>query len=380
MPSWLNYWQSYSSAALLILISFLVVNFLTALILKFPQNKKTLPTIRQRDVHTVQKPRIGGLAMWFSIGIILLVLMFSGGLFGSGHALDFGGRHIWGIDSAVIGILLGMVVVLLFGFWDDLRNLSPIKQILGQVLAGVALVFSGVTVDYIRIPTGGIINFNTLTLDLPTIFGIEPVSILSAIFIIIWVVLMINVINLFDGLDGLASSISATAALVLFFVSMRVGFIGTASLSLIIVGVAGGFLIWNWYPSKIFMGSVGSQLLGFLLATVAIISGGKVATAVLVLGMPILDAIAVTIRRISAGVSPFKADQRHLHHRMLKIGIPTPWVVIILNAVSIVFGVMAIQTQEASKKGILTLAMVGCMLVFILLTYLLERRAIKRVR
>lgn len=186
--------------------------------------------------------------------------------------------------------------------------------------------------------------------------------------------------NWFDGLDGLAGSVGLTAALALFFVSLRVDFYPTAVLSLIIAGAAAGFLPWNWHPSRIFMGSVGSMILGFLLGVTAIISGGKVATTILVLGIPILDALIVITRRLKAGQSPFIADQRHLHHRLLKIGLPVPWIVVLINSISIIFAILAVRSQGANTKGILTLILIVAMALFIIATYILERRADKGVR
>jgi len=112
-----------------------------------------------------------------------------------------------------------------------------------------------------------------------------------------------------------------------------------------------------------------------LLAVIAIISGGKVATAVLVLGVPLIDSIVVVGSRLRAGVSPFQADQRHLHHRLLHLGLKPPQIALLVAGVSTFFGVMALRTQTASGKGILTLALTLVIFLLIGLTYILEKRA-----
>jgi UDP-GlcNAc:undecaprenyl-phosphate GlcNAc-1-phosphate transferase len=226
------------------------------------------------------------------------------------------------------------------------------------------LVAAGVTVPFLRLPFESQVHL---------------AGAWSGVFTVVWVMLMINVMNWFDGLDGLAGSIALTASVTLFLLSLQLNLMGTATLSLLLFGVSAGFLVWNWYPSKLFMGTVGSQLLGFLLAVIAIISGGKVATAVLVMGIPVLDAIVVVGRRLRAHQSPFIADQRHLHHRLLKIGLPVPWVVIFINAVALVFGLLAVRSPESTAKGTLGLILIACMTVFILITYALELRVKKKV-
>lgn len=316
--------------------------------------------------------------MWLAVVISLVFL--ATGMFDA-TLTQFGGGVIAGLDRALWGILLGMSVLLVFGLWDDMRGLRPGAQLLGQFLAATAAVWGGIQVPYVRMPflESGIIRLDSLSFALPSFIGGGEVLVFGALFTYLWVIVMINVMNFFDGLDGLAGSVGMTAATVLFFVCLRLDFIAPATLALIVAGATAGFLPWNWYPSRLFMGTVGSQTLGFLLAVIAVVSGAKVATAVLVLGMPVLDALIVVVRRLIAGVSPFKADQRHLHHRLLKIGLSTPQVVILINAVAVLFGFLSLRTQDSQGKGILTLLVIACMTLLIVVTYLLERRAVRGV-
>jgi UDP-GlcNAc:undecaprenyl-phosphate GlcNAc-1-phosphate transferase len=379
--SWSELWQRYPDIWRMVLPSFLIsFSFIGACyswiqrVAKYPDSRwaklPLLPGVRARDVHTTAKPRIGGLAMWLTIVLMLAMVGLSGH---TSEWLNFKDTVRYGNATALGGLLAGMVVIFLFGLWDDLYSLKPVVQLTGQILAALCLVFGGIGVQYIRLPNGSPFFLDHLTISLPTWLGAGDVWLWSALFTIVWVLLTINVMNFFDGLDGLAGTIATTAAAMLFFVSMRGGFIATGTLALILMGTVAGFIPWNWHPSKLFMGTIGSQLLGFLLAIIAIISGGKVATAVLVLGIPIFDALVVIGRRLSAGESAFKADQRHLHHRLLKAGLSVPAVVILLNAVGLIFGVLAVVTQDSTTKGYLTLLVAIFMLLFILLSYYLEQ-------
>jgi len=348
----------------------------TGILYKLALARNLLPAIRGRDVHTIRKPRVGGVAMWIMAMISFILLALPNSPF---QHLSFGMAKVWGIDRSLLGIFLGMLVLLVFGLWDDIKGLRPWAQLIGQFLAATAIIWGGVQAEYIRLPFDGILYLNHHAFTLPSWLGSASIWPLSALFSYLWVIAMINVLNFFDGLDGLAGSISVTSAAVLFFVCLRLGFLGPATLALVVFGIALGFLPWNWYPSKLFMGTVGSQMLGFLLAVTAIISGAKVATAILVLGIPLLDALVVIVRRLMAHKSPFEADQRHLHHRLMHIGLPVPYVVILINVLAVIFGLFALRTQNAAGKGLLTLVLIGCMVLFIVITYILERRVAKRV-
>lgn len=337
-----NLWTVFFSVFFLTTLS-------TGLAYQIALKRALLPAIRERDIHQVRKPRVGGVAMLLSAAVALLVIASTSGQ----TLLHFQGAY------QLAGLLAGMAVILLTGLLDDIYEFPWYGQLLGQFLAAACLVVGGIGVPYIRVPFSHLLTFT---------------PIVSGVFTILWTMLLINVMNFFDGLDGLAGSVALTASVILLLVSLRFGYTATATLAIVLAGITAGFLPWNWFPSKIFMGTVGSQLLGYLLAILAIISGGKLATAVLVLGIPVLDAIIVVLRRLSAHQSPFHADQRHLHHRLLKLGLPVPWVVILTNALAILFGSLAIHTQATNTKGILALVLLLCMLLFIVITYLLERR------
>jgi UDP-GlcNAc:undecaprenyl-phosphate GlcNAc-1-phosphate transferase len=332
-----------------------------------------LPSIRQRDVHVVRKPRVGGVAMWLAITLTFLVIQWQ-----RPELLHFG-QIGWGGDTHPLGGVLGaLLVLLIFGLMDDIGDLPARWIALSQFLAGLCLVIAGVGITYIQLPFGHQLFLDTWQIQTPTWLAGGLLLPWSGLFTIVWTMVVINIFNFFDGLDGLAGSVAMTAAIILLFVSLSFGFTATATLSVVTAGAVLGFLPWNWHPSRLFMGTVGSQTLGFLLAVIAIISGGKVATAVLVLGVPLIDSVIVVISRLRAGVSPFQADQRHLHHRLLRIGLTPPQIALLVASVSTLFGVLALHTQTASGKGALTLVLVLFLLLLIGLTYWLEHRSLAK--
>jgi UDP-N-acetylmuramyl pentapeptide phosphotransferase/UDP-N-acetylglucosamine-1-phosphate transferase len=162
---------------------------------------------------------------------------------------------------------------------------------------------------------------------------------------------MINVINFLDGLDGLASGISLIATIILYFLAIKpeVNQMSMSVLAIVLAGALIGFLPFNFYPAKVFLGDSGSQVLGFLLATFAIISGGKLATAFLVLGVPILDVVWVIARRVLAHKPVYQADRFHLHHRLLEAGLQHRGAVLLLYTISAAFGLIALETQTLGK-------------------------------
>ena len=348
---------TYPQIASLFLQVFLATNLVTGILYFGAKKWRLLPAIRERDVHRTRKPRIGGLAMWLVIAISLIALSTGGS--GLLHFTD-------GAAGPMVlqGIFGGLLVILTFGLLDDLFGLAAGWQLLGQFVAASSVVMGGMIIPVLRLPVVG-----NLTLS----------PFWSAVIIIGWIMVMINAVNLFDGLDGLAGSIGLTASFFLLLVSLKLGFVGAATLCLVLFGAVAGFLPWNWHPAKLFMGTVGSQLLGFLLGVIAVVSGAKVATAVLVLGIPLFDAVSVVVRRLRAHQPPFKADQRHLHHRLLKIGLKPQQVVFVTNGLAVAFGILALGSQQANQKGLLILLLLGCMLLFIYITYVLERKAIKPV-
>ena len=236
----------------------------------------------------------------------------------------------------------------------------PIIAVLIVILSGI-----GVGIKEISNPFGAPISFD---------FGMWGIP-FSGIFVFIFIMGMIYTTKFLDGMDGLASGISLIAGFTLFLLSLtpRINQSITASLSIIFCGAVLGFLIYNFNPASIFLGEGGSEYLGFMLGVLSVLLGGKIATAILVMGIPILDVLWVIVRRVWFGVSPFKADRQHLHFRLLDIGFTQKQSVLLLYVISGGFGIVAVFLQSMGKL-ILLLILFGVMLLLALGTVLIYKR------
>lgn len=283
-----------------------------------------------RKIHQRPVPRIGGLAIFLSFWLVVLFYLIL-----KPESLSFVSEKIWSIDKNLFGVITGAFLIFAIGILDDIKKINPYLKLFFSFLAASLVAFFGIKIWWFSNPFGQQI-----------ILGF-----FSPIFVILWIVLISNVVNLLDGLDGLATGVVFIAALVLFFLSKSpsVNQPATALLCLILAGASLGFLPFNTNPAKIFLGDGGAYFLGFMIAIFAIISGGKVATAALVLGVPILDAAWVLLRRIFLKKPPFLPDKSHLHHRMLALGLSQHQVVLILYGISICFGAIALYSQTLGK-------------------------------
>lgn len=251
-------------------------------------------------------------------------------------------------DGLKLGLILCSVLILFFGLWDDLRELSWKKQLIFQIAIALIMVYAGLEVEYIANPFGG----REFRLDGTYLAGF---SVLGSLFVILWIVGFMNVVNWLDGMDGLGGGVGAIASLTLFFLSISdlVNQPPLAIMAIALFGALLGFLVFNFHPARIFMGSSGALFLGFMLSVLAIFSGGKIATMFLVMGFPILDALWVVYRRLRGGKSPFLGDRSHFHYQLLDRGMPERKVVVLLYALSLLFGLAALAFQGVYKVAIL---------------------------
>jgi UDP-GlcNAc:undecaprenyl-phosphate GlcNAc-1-phosphate transferase len=325
-----------------------------------------------RKIHTKAVPRLGGVA------IVLAFLIVTIGYSLASPRLHFGTAQFLIFDQKLIGVLLGAVILLIMGIIDDVRGIKPLFKLFWHLVAGVVVVVFGLTISYIRLPAGLHIELTNLVLPISFLGLTFNFVVWSNLLTVFWIVLMINTLNFLDGLDGLAGGVAVIAGISIFFLSLSLGQGAGALLALIFAGSVLGFLPWNFNPAKIFMGDSGSMFLGYLLAVLAIISGGKVATAFLVLGLPVLDVIWVAMRRILSGKSPFQADKFHLHHRLIDIGLTQRQAVLILYFISAVFGTVAVfaQTEGKVQAAIWLLAVMGTLaILLIILEYRKRKKA-----
>jgi UDP-N-acetylmuramyl pentapeptide phosphotransferase/UDP-N-acetylglucosamine-1-phosphate transferase len=299
-----------------------------------------------RRVHTVPVPRFGGVAVFlaFTLGVTLSVVL---------DVQRFGPE----IERLVL-LLGGAALVTGITVEDDVLGLSPLVKLAAQV--GAALV---VVAPRLRGPDHGIVieQFNA------PLAGVVRLPLLIALgFTVFWIVGMMNTLNFVDGLDGLASSVTLVACGVLFLHTYfwpRNDPQFTISLLPVALGAAAlGFLRFNWHPSRIILGDAGANFLGFTLAVISIIGGAKIATALLALGLPILDVAWVILYRLTHGRSPLHADRGHLHHRLLDAGWSQAQIVAFVAGISALFGIGALLLPGRTTK-LIAFVVVGLVLL-----------------
>jgi UDP-GlcNAc:undecaprenyl-phosphate GlcNAc-1-phosphate transferase len=255
------------------------------------------------------------------------------------------------MSRQLAALLAGGAILVVVGVMDDVRGMTPFSKLGWQfVAAGVALA-GGIGISSITNPLGGSIDLSwgRMAFDVLGIhFHIMPIA---NILSLLWMVGLANTVNFLDGLDGLAAGVSGIAALVMFALAVgpRVHQPEVALLAVILAGAALGWLPYNFYPAKIFMGDSGAYFLGLTLAMLAIYSGAKLATAALVLGFPIMDAVWVATRRMLHRTSPFRADRSHFHHLLIDAGMTQRQAVLTLYAVSAGFGAVAVVAGSFAK-------------------------------
>jgi UDP-GlcNAc:undecaprenyl-phosphate GlcNAc-1-phosphate transferase len=273
-----------------------------------------------RHVHETPTPTLGGAAMF--LGFLAAIAVASS--MGQFH-------EMFDDSSEPLGLVLGAGVMFLVGAIDDVRDVSPPAKLAGMVLAASLLAQFGITMFFFRVPfdIGG-----------SDIYALS--SDLASLATVAWVVLMANAINLIDGLDGLAAGIALIAGAAFFLFSDQLFDAGLLEgsniaplVAMITVGICTGFLPWNFHPARIFMGDAGALFLGLLLAVPSITIGGRTEAAfsgstyfffaplvipLVILGVPVLDAILSFFRRLVRGRRWHAADRDHLHHRLVRLG------------------------------------------------------------
>ena len=316
------------------LLAYAATYFVRSLYLRFHWLDDPSLQLHPKVIHTYPVPRGGGLAIF--TGFFLSTVYFLG------------------IDKHSLGILLGGLLLAVVGFLDDRKDLNPyLRLILGFVAAGF-VVAAGIGIAFITNPVGE----GVLYLDRPQIsfslFSLQhTIWVVSDLFALIWIVWSMNMVNWSKGLDGQLPGIVVIAAVFIALLSFRftedVTQWEVAILAFAAAGAFLGFLPWSFYPQKIMPGYGGGALAGYLLATLAILSGAKVAMAILVLGIPTMDAVYTILRRIVSGRSPVWGDRGHFHHRLLDLGWSKPRVAIFYWVVSAILGIIALQLNSQQK-------------------------------
>ncbi|HIK44097.1 MAG TPA: undecaprenyl/decaprenyl-phosphate alpha-N-acetylglucosaminyl 1-phosphate transferase [Leptolyngbyaceae cyanobacterium M65_K2018_010] len=281
-----------------------------------------------RKVHQQPMVRLGGVSIFLGTLAALVLVWALGGF------IDAQGDHLAPPQEFQIwGVTLGGLAFFLIGLMDDLFGLSPLSRLIMQALVAALAWHVGVSIDFLTIPFYGLTQ-------LP-----DGISLPVTVF---WLVGMANAINWIDGLDGLAAGVSGIAAMVMLVVSLFMNQPAAALIAAALAGGALGFLRYNFNPAKIFMGDGGAYFMGFTLAGVGVIGLVKTVTTAavllpyLILAVPILDMSAVILDRLRCGNSPFVADKRHLHHRLLKAGLSHRVTVLFIYVLTLWAGSLAL--------------------------------------
>lgn len=284
-------------------------------------------------VHTKPTPRGGGVAI--AVGIIVASVLFIP------------------LSKTLFMLLLAGAVAVGVGILDDKYDLSPYFRFLSNFwVAGLASL-GGITVLFITNPLStSVLSFENLQIPFGFL-GKDTITLLADAIAIIWIVWTMNMLNWSTGVNGQMPGIAAISAVTIGILSLRFSPLDaanlmTAKLSFITAGAALGFLPFNFPKARIFPG-YGGTIMGFMLATLAILSGAKVATALLVMGVPVVDAIFTIIRRISTGHSPFRGDRGHFHHLLLQRGFRDWQIALTYWSFSALLGFVALTLSSKEK-------------------------------
>ena len=330
-----------------LVISTLLVLLITPIIKKIGLSIGLVDHPGGRKIHKQPMVRLGGVSIFISSLMALLIVWWLGGFIDTnGNILppekEF---EIWGVT-------VGGLAFFMIGLADDLFGLSALFRLFMQIIAASMAWIVGVHIEFLTIPFYGLVHINILS---------WPIT-------VIWLVGMANAINWIDGVDGLAAGVSGIAAFVMLIVSI---FMDQPAAALIAAALAGGtlgFLRYNFNPAQIFMGDGGAYYVGFTLAAVGVIGLVKttVVTSVvlpyLILAVPILDMSAVILGRLRSGKSPFIADKRHLHHRLLDAGLSQRLTVFFIYSLTLWVGSLAMAFSGIPSGTIYAFSATGLLL------------------
>jgi UDP-GlcNAc:undecaprenyl-phosphate GlcNAc-1-phosphate transferase len=318
-------------------------------------------------MHNRPTPLLGGFAIWLSV--VALIVWFT--------LIDPVLVVYYLKLKFIIGIIAASAVLIIGGYLDDRFHLPPSLSIWFPILAALIIIGSGVGINFITRPGGGVWRLDGWKIELLRVGGLPYYFNVGAdLLTFFWLMGMMYTTKLLDGLDGLTSGLTVIGAIIIVALSFTavVHQPDTALLAGIVAGAFLGFLWYNWFPASIFLGEGGSLLAGFMLGVLAIIAGGKIATTLLIVGIPAFDVAWVIIRRIIwERTSIAAADRKHLHFRLLDAGLSSKQAVILLWTLSAVWGMLALFLQTRGKfVALIALGIVA--IVFAVAVVRLERQ------
>lgn len=287
-----------------------------------------------RRSHRGEVPRLGGIALFLPF----LLALVGGLAFRIPTADPNESRRL-------LGLIVGSAWMFLIGLIDDRWDLPSLAQLAAQAIAGGIAIVTLIFIEQVNNPFTNQIE----TFPMPMVIGLT----------MFWIMGMINTVNWLDGLDGLAAGVGAILCAVLAVHMYKMGQSSVVILPLALLGATLGFLPYNFHPARVFMGSAGSFFLGYALGCLGIIAGARVATVLLVMGIPIVDVGWQIVDRIRSGRSPIKGDRGHLHFRLLDLGISQRAIVLGYWAFCALFGILALTISSRLYKLIALLALGG---------------------
>lgn len=319
------------------LVSFVMAMLITPLVRRFAYLIGAVDHPNARKVHVRTMPRIGGLAIFIAFLI--------------GYALLLPASRY---NDA---ILIGAVVIVLTGLIDDRFQLTARVKLMGQMIATVVVLNSGMRIEMINLPFDQQLYLGSWSI---------PVTVL-------WLIGITNAINLIDGLDGLAAGVSSIALGTIAVLAIIQGNVYLTMMALLLLASTLGFLVHNFYPAKIFMGDTGALFLGYMLAVFSLIGFKNVTlfslvVPVLLLGLPISDTIFAIVRRLVQGRPPMSPDKSHMHHQLIDMGFTTRQAVLLMYGMTLFFGIASILFAKTTMLG----AVITFVIVLIVIELIVE--------
>ena len=343
--------MNYANMIFAFVIAFIFTFATTPLVRRFAYKIGAVDVPRdKRRVHKRPTPRIGGLAIIF--GFLVAFISFN---------------DSW--TKELVSILIGVGILGVLGIIDDCKELDAKLKFVVQIIAALVVVIFG--------------DIRISVMSNPNVFSENPYIIfpqwLSITVTVLWIVFMTNAVNFIDGLDGLAAGVSAIMSMSLVFIAITYHEYEIALLGIALMGACFGFLPFNFNPAKIFMGDTGSMFLGYMLSVLSVQGMFKsyavisFAVPIIMLGLPLFDALFAMLRRLLTGKNPMSADRGHLHHRLYDMGFSQKQTVFILYAISGVLGITSILLAE--QRFLRAMLLLISVLIFLLIATMLGKNS-----
>jgi UDP-GlcNAc:undecaprenyl-phosphate/decaprenyl-phosphate GlcNAc-1-phosphate transferase len=325
---------------LTLLIGFTLTVLITPLIKKLAIKIGAIDKPNERKIHTDLRPRLGGLAIFIGVFFSLVFVQ---------------PQH-----EHLLELSLGALIILITGILDDIYQLKPLVKLIGQLAAAITVVSSGLIIDKITLPFIGVVHLESF----------------SIVISILWIIGVTNAINLIDGLDGLAagvSTIALTSILIMAIIDYRMIVV---YICIALIGSNLGFLVYNFYPAKIFMGDTGALFLGYCIAVVSMLGLFKNVALfsfiipIIILAIPIFDTVFAIIRRATTGQNIMEPDKKHLHYQLLNAGLSHRAAVLLIYGISALFGLLAILFSNSTLTTSLVILIIILLLVHVIAEFM----------